>query len=130
MRCKDRAAEAPDGTTDLEAAASWAQPFLPGDPGKPTFVREAPSPFLLGGLASRELTFKHSYLHRDFTTSIAIVNLDIEHSLAVIISASTREFDAIHEEGNKSMFRWAWLGASPGRGRPGPRATSDYLLGK
>lgn len=104
-----KAAEAPDGKIDPQAASEWIKPFLPAVAQKQAFVQEIPSPFLLEGLNSRELTFTYTYLARDFTTSIALVNLDTEHSLAVIIYAPIKEFDRVHEEGTKSMFRWIIL---------------------
>ncbi len=108
-----KAAEAPDGKVDPQAASEWIKPFLPAVAQKQAFVQEIPSPFLLEGLSSRELTFTYTYLARDFTTSIALVNLDTEHSLAVIIYAPIKEFDRVHEEGTKSMFRWIILKSGP-----------------
>jgi hypothetical protein len=108
-------AEAPDGKTNPQAATEWIKPFLPALAQKQTFIQEIPSPFLIEGVGTRELTYTYTYLARDFTTSVALVNLDSEYSLAVIIYAPSKEFDRIHEEGTKSMFRWTLLKASTQR---------------
>jgi hypothetical protein len=123
-------AEVPDGKTDPKAAASWVQSLLPSDSEKITFVQEIPSPFLLGNLTSRELTFTYTYLAREFSTSVALVNLDLDHSLAVIIYAPTKDFQNIHEEGTKSMFRWVWLGTTPSKERANEREPASAAQGK
>jgi len=125
-----KAAEAPDGKADPQAAADWVQPLLPVTAEKASFVREIPSPFLLGGLSSREITFSYNYLARQFNVSVALVNLDLEHSLAVIIYAPSQEFTIIHEEGTKSMFRWIWLDLSAYRIRADTRASRNSALEK
>jgi hypothetical protein len=121
-----KASEAPDGRTDPQAAVTWAQPFLPAQSGNAAFVKELPSPFLLGGLSCREITFTYSYLNKEYKTSVALVNLDLEHTLVVIIYALTGDFDLIHEDGTRSLFRWVWLGSPAPKNRIGARVSSDY----
>ena len=125
-----KAAEAPDGTANPQAIANWVQPLLPVQAGKATFLREIPSPFLLGGLTSRELTFTYSLLGKDCKTSVALVNLDLEHSLAVIIYSRPDQFDLMHDEGTRSMFRWVWLDSTPNRARKDSRAARNTALEK
>ena len=125
-----KAAEAPDGTTARDAVQSWVQPFLPADASKIAFQREIPSPFMLGGKPSRELTFTYTSLFENFTASIALTDLDDEQSIAVIIYARDADFASIHTEGIKSMFRWIWLGPASPHARPGARgsgtSSTDY----
>ena len=128
-------AKAPDPATDREAVQSWVLPFMPAEASKISFAREIPSPFLLGGKPSRELTFSYSYQAREFTTSIALTDLDDAHSLAVIIYAPTEAFAAIHTEGTQSMFRWSWLSSpsathADGGNRGTGTASSDYVPAK
>lgn len=128
------AAQAPDGTTALDAVLAWVQPFLPGDAGKVAFEREMPSPFMLGGKSSREMTFTYTSLAQNFTTSVAVVDLDSDHSIAVVIYARSKDFAAIHAEGTKSMFRWLLLDSASqhaqSAGRGSGTASSDYRPGK
>lgn len=125
-----KAAEAPDGTADPQAVAAWIQPLLPARAERATFVREIPSPFLLGALTSRELTFTYNYLGKDYKTSVALVNLDLEHSLVVIIYSRSDQFNLIHDEGTRSMFRWMWLESTPQRARTDSRAVRNTALEK
>ena len=123
---------APDGTKDPEAAAKWAVSLLPAGSAEVKCVRELPSPFTLDGLESRELTFSYTYLAKSYTASIALVGLDKEKALAVIISARTGDFAAIHEEGTGSLFRWFWTTPSgvQQKARGNAMSTTDYLPGK
>jgi len=123
-------ADAPDGKADPKAAAEWVQPLLPDTFHDLKFTKENPSPFLLGGLNSRELNFTYTYIAREFTISVALVNLDLDHSLELIIYAPTAEFTPIHEEGTKSMFRWVWLSGSQAQSRVNARAESNAALEK
>lgn len=128
-------AKAPDPATERDATLSWVQPFLPASAGMVAFKQEIPGPFLLAGKPCRELTFTYTFQALDFTTSIALTDLDDEHSLAVIIYAPSADFAAIHAEGTQSMFRWMWLGSPTAHERgSGARVTgtssSDYRPGK
>jgi hypothetical protein len=114
--------------TASEDLIQWARPFLPADARRVVFVREVPSPFLLGGLPSREVTFTYLSFARYCTTSIALVDLDDEHSMAIVISAPKSEFAAIRTAGIESMFRWKWIGPTPDRpagGSPGGNNPAD-----
>ena len=127
-------AKAPEPATDSDATQSWAHPFLPGTASNIAFLREIPSPFLLGGKPSRELSFTYTHNARDFTVSIAVADLDDERSLAVIIYALNADFPAIHTEGTQSMFRWITLDSPSATARSGGRGTgtssSDYRPAK
>lgn len=102
------AAQVPDPTTAQDELFKWALAFLPGDTTNLTFDHEAPSPFLLDNLHSRELTFNYVSAARKCSTSVALVTLDELQSFALVITARAEDFQVVHNTGTKSMFRWSW----------------------
>ena len=94
----------PEGAT--EDLAKWCRSQLPPDAAEPALESEAANPFNLGTLASREFTFSYAAQGRRFTTSVAIVEWSERERLAVVVTARTPDFAAMHTAAMGSMFSW------------------------
>ena len=86
----------------------WARALLPGDATDIVRQAEATGQFTLGAQPSRELTFSYRASARGFQSSVAWVELGDRERLAVIVTARTPDFKAVHDEAIASLFSWNW----------------------
>jgi hypothetical protein len=90
---------------DLE---HWAQKFLPQDCTEMILLGTNTNPFNIGSVGSTEFTFTYLSQSRRFSTSVAVTNISPLERLAMIVTAHTADFAAVHDEALASMFRWNW----------------------
>ena len=103
------AAQPPDRAAALDTFLKWATSFVPADATGLTFAKETPNPFLIGQKPSREFTFNYVSAATKCSTSVALVDLDANESLALVITARAEDFEGIYNDGTMSMFRWRWI---------------------
>lgn len=92
----------------LGSSVSWAKPYLPQDASELSVTAERENPFSLGGLPAREWIFNYVSQAQRFSTAIALVELDEQERLALIVSALAKDFEPIHAAAIASMFSWRW----------------------
>lgn len=91
-----------------ESAMRWAKPYLPRDASELALVAERENPFSLSGLPAREWIFNYVSQAQRFSTAIALVDLDGQERLALIVSPLAKDFEPIHSAAIASMFSWTW----------------------
>jgi len=89
-----------------EPAVRWAKAYLPQDASELSLIAERENPFSLNGLPSKEWIFNYVSQAQRFSTAIALVDLDEEERLALIVSALAKDFESIHGAAIASMFSW------------------------
>ncbi len=94
----------PEGVT--EDLAKWCLSQLPQDAAEPALEGEAASTFTLGPLTGREFTFSYAAQGRRCTTSVAVVDWNERERIAVVVTARTPDFAAMHTAAMGSMFSW------------------------
>jgi hypothetical protein len=88
------------------SSISWAKPYLPQDASELSLIAERENPFSLGPLPAREWIFNYVSQAQRFSTAIALVDLDNQERLALIVSALAKDFEPIHAAAIASMFSW------------------------
>ena len=96
---------------DLEApedVEKWCRKFLPTPATQIVLAGDAASPFTLHGLPSREFTYSYTYQARQFTASVAVVDLSPGQRLSLIVIAHPDKFKPTCESVVRSMFTFEW----------------------
>lgn len=94
--------------TASESPAQLARLHLPADATEVSVVGERDNPFTLNGFSSKEWIFSYVSQAQRFSTGIAVVDLDEKERLALVVSARSKDFKAIHDEAIASMFTWKY----------------------
>jgi hypothetical protein len=93
---------------DAGAPLAWAQAHLPNKATESALSAERENPFSLAGLPAKERIYAYRLGAQHLTTAVAYVDLNGRESLALIVTALSADFDAIHAEAIASMFSWNW----------------------
>lgn len=101
----------PPGALAAAAGAplAWAQSHLPDKATEIALSAERENPFSLAGLPAKERIYSYRVGAQHLTTAVAYVDLNARESLALIVTALSADFDAIHAEAIASMFSWNWI---------------------
>lgn len=100
------AVDPPASPEDMQA---WAAKLIPNGATKLQFVKMVPGPFPMGGRASNEYLFTYDFAGTATSLSVSVVDFNDKERFLMLVSASTKHFEQIHQQAISSMFSWSAL---------------------
>lgn len=96
-----------DLAASQEDMQAWVAKFIPTGASKVQFVKLVPGPFPMGRRSSNEYIFTFDFAGTPTSLSISVVDFNDKERFLILVSASTKHFDQIHQQAISSMFSWA-----------------------